>query len=106
MGIHFLCYAHGNERIGTYNAIHDTFVTIMWVVGFHVGQEQLHAFLPTTFNSSCQRINIMLTKDDICTLTDIVIADRTQADLLPQSYTTQGFVAFDVTQAKEKSYGN
>jgi hypothetical protein len=48
----------------------------------------------------------MLTKDDICTLTDIVIADRTQADLLPQSYTTQGFVAFDVTQAKEKSYGN
>jgi hypothetical protein len=28
MGIHFLCYVHGNEHIGTHDAIHDTFVTI------------------------------------------------------------------------------
>jgi hypothetical protein len=25
-------------------------------------------------------------------------------DLLPQSYTTQGFVSFDVAQAKERGY--
>jgi len=29
-----------------------------------------------------------------------------QVDLLPRSCTTQGFVTFDTTQAKEKSYHN
>jgi hypothetical protein len=29
MGIHFLCYAQGNKRIGTHDAIHDTFATIV-----------------------------------------------------------------------------
>jgi hypothetical protein len=45
----------------------------------------------------------MLTKDDICTLIDVVIIDPTQANLLPKSCCTQGFVASDVTQAKERS---
>jgi hypothetical protein len=46
------------------------------------------------------------TKDDICTLADVVIADPTQMDLLPQFYTTQGFVALDAVQTKERSYRN
>jgi len=29
MGIHLLRCAHGNERIGTHDAIHNTFVTIV-----------------------------------------------------------------------------
>jgi hypothetical protein len=48
----------------------------------------------------------MLTKNDICTLTNIVITEPKWVDLLPQSCTTLGFVSSDVTQAKEKSYYN
>jgi hypothetical protein len=42
MGIHFLCYAQGNEHIGTHDAIHDTFATIVQDVGFHRGEKQLY----------------------------------------------------------------
>jgi hypothetical protein len=48
----------------------------------------------------------MLTKDDICTLVDIVIVDLMQEDLFFQSCATQGFVTSNANQAKEKSYHN
>jgi hypothetical protein len=48
-----------------------------------VGWKQSHALLSITFNSSCWWVDIVLTKDDICTLVDIVIVDPTQANLLP-----------------------
>jgi hypothetical protein len=51
IGIHFLRCAHGIKHIGTHDAIHDTFVAITQNVGFHMGQEQLHAFPSTTLNS-------------------------------------------------------
>jgi hypothetical protein len=56
------------------------------------------------FNSSYQQIDIMLTKDGIHTLLDIVIVDPMQVDLFPQPYTIQRFVASDATQTKEKNY--
>jgi hypothetical protein len=37
MGIHLLHCAHGNERMGTHDAIHNTFAAIAQDVGFHVG---------------------------------------------------------------------
>ncbi len=46
----------------------------------------------------------MFIKDGIYTLTNVVIIDPTQVDLLPQSCAIQGFAAFDVVQVKEKSY--
>ncbi len=46
----------------------------------------------------------MLTKDEIRTLIDFVMVDPSHADLFPRHCTTQGFVAFDVIQTKEKSY--
>jgi len=46
----------------------------------------------------------VLTKDDIHTFIDVVIVDPTQVNLLLGSCTTQGFVVFNVTQAKEQSY--
>jgi hypothetical protein len=97
---------HGNERTRTYDAIHDTFAAIAWNVSFHVRWEQLHAFLSTTFNSSHWRINIVLIKDGIHTLVDIVIIDPTRVDLFPQSCITQGFVSLDAVQVKESSYHN
>jgi hypothetical protein len=48
--------------------------TIVRDVGFHVGQ-QLHAPLSITSNSFHQRVDIMFSKDGICTLVDIVIVD-------------------------------
>jgi len=48
----------------------------------------------------------VLTKDGICTLANVVIADPMQGDLFPQSCAIQGFVVSDATQAKERSYHN
>jgi len=106
MGIHLLHYAHGNEHIGTHDAIRNIFAAIAWNVGFHVGRQQLHAFLSTTFNSSRRWIDIVLIKDGICTLTIVVITEPTWIYLLPQSCATQGFVASDAIQANEMSYCN
>jgi hypothetical protein len=106
MGIHLLHCVHGNERTKTHDVICDTFAAIAQNVNFHMWQEQLHALPSTTFNSSHQWINIVFTKDGIRTLIDIVIVDPTRTDLLPRSYITQGFVASNVAQAKEKSYRN
>jgi len=58
------------------------------------------------FNSSCQWVNIVLTKNDIHTLIDIFIVDPMWADLLPKFCAIQEFVVFDATQAKEKNYRN
>jgi hypothetical protein len=71
-----------------------------------MGQKELHVLFSTTFNSSCCQINIVLTKDGIHTLVNIIIIDPTQAYLLPQSCTTQRFITFNVTQIKERSYCN
>jgi hypothetical protein len=106
MGIHLLHYVHGNEHTGTHDAICNTFAAIVHDAGFHVGQEQLHAFSSTTLNSSRQRFNIILTKDDIRILTDVVIVNPMQVDLFPRSCAIQGFVVSDAIQAKERNYRN
>jgi hypothetical protein len=56
------------------------------------------------FNSSCQEVNIVLTKDEIHTLTNVVIVNPTRADSFPQFHATQKLVTYDATQAKEKGY--
>jgi hypothetical protein len=97
VGIHVLHYAHGNEHTWTHDAVHDTFITIMWDIGFHMGQEQLHTLPSTTFNFTCWRVNIVLAKDDIHTLTDIVIVDPMWTYLLPWSCVTQELDVFNAT---------
>ncbi len=83
MNIHFLCYGHGKECIETHDGIRNTFGAIVWDAGFHMGREQLHGLLSTTFNSFCWWVDIVFTKYDICILVDIVIVDPTRTDLLP-----------------------
>jgi hypothetical protein len=63
-----------------------------------MGEEQLHVPPSTTFNSFRQRINIVLTKDGIRTLADVVIIDSMQV------YSIQGFATSNVAQTKERSY--
>ncbi len=106
MGIFLLRCVHGNKRIGTHDTIHDTFATIGRNTSFNVAQEQLHVLPSTTFNFFPQWVDIVFSKDGICTLVEVVIVDPTRADLLPQSCATQGFTTSDVTQAKERSYHN
>jgi hypothetical protein len=103
MGIHFLLCVHGNKCIGTHDAICDTFASIAQDVGFHVGREQLYVLRSTTFSSFHRQIDIVLTKNGIHTLVNVVIANPTQADSFPQSCATQGFAISNATQAKERS---
>ncbi len=100
--VHLLCFTHGNEHMGTHDAIHNTFVAITWNVDFHVGQEQLHMFPSTTFHSSHRWIEIVFTKDGIHIQIDVVIIDPKWADLLCWSCGTQKFVTFKVVQTKKK----
>jgi hypothetical protein len=69
--------AHGNEHIRTNDVVYNTFVTIVRDASFHMGWIQLHVFFSNMFNSSCWRIDIVLTKDGIRTLIDVVIIDPT-----------------------------
>ncbi len=75
--IHFLCCVHGHECIRTHDVVCDTFVTIVHDANFHLGRKWFHAFFKNMFNFSHWWINIVFTKDGICTLVDIVIADPT-----------------------------
>jgi hypothetical protein len=52
-------------------------------VNFHMGQQQLHALLSITSNSFHRRIDIVFSKDGICTLVEIVIVDPKQPNFLP-----------------------
>jgi hypothetical protein len=69
-------YAYGNKHMGTHDVIHNTFAIIVQNVNFHMGWEQLHALSLTTFKSYHWRVNIVFTKDEICTSVDIVIIDQ------------------------------
>ncbi len=95
---------HGNERTRTHDVVCNTFATMAQDVNFHVGQEHLHTLPSTTFHSFCRWIEIVLTKDGIWTLANVVIVDPTWAYLLRWSCTTQGFVTFKAIQIKERSY--
>jgi hypothetical protein len=104
MGIHLLHCTHGNKHMQIHDGIHDIFFIIAWDVGFYVGWKQLHALFSTTFNFSHWQINIVLTKDGICTLADIVIANPIWVDLFPRFCATYGFATSNTTQAKKMSY--
>jgi hypothetical protein len=100
---HLLCCAHGNERMSTHDVVHDTFVAIAWDANFNVGQEQLHPFFSITFHSFRQRVDVVFTKNGICILIDVVIANLTWVDLFCWSCATRRFIASKVIQAKKRA---
>jgi hypothetical protein len=77
----------------THDVVRDTFATIVHDVGCHMGWKQLHVLSSTMLNSFCPQVDIVLINAGIHTLANVVIADLMHVDLLPQSYTTQRFVA-------------
>jgi hypothetical protein len=77
MGINLLCCIHGNECMGTHDAVCNTFATIVQDVGFHMGRKQLNAFPSTMFSSSCRQVNIVFTKSDIRILVNVITTNPT-----------------------------
>jgi hypothetical protein len=67
--------AHGNKRMGTHDVVRSTcnYYFHCANASFHMGQKQLHVLPLAMLNSFCQWINIVLTKNGICTLVDVVI---------------------------------
>jgi hypothetical protein len=87
-----------------HDAVCDTFVAVAQDFSFHAGWKPLHTLLSTMFHPFRQRVDIVLTKDGICTLFNVIIVDPTWMDLLRRSCTTQSFIAYEVAQAKKRSY--
>jgi len=82
MGIHLLHYTHGGERTASHDVVQDAFMSIVKYMAFHVLREQTHIFSPPSFQSSCLRVDIVLSIDGIGTLTNVVIVDPTQVDMV------------------------
>jgi hypothetical protein len=72
-----------HKRTSTHNVIHDTFAAIVQDVSFHMGQKQLNALLSSMFNSSRWWVNIVLTKDGICTLANVVMLTQCEQIYFP-----------------------
>jgi len=56
------------------------------------------------FILSFRQVNIVLTKDGIHTLIEVVIVNPIRANVFPRSCIIKRFVDFDVTQTKKMSY--
>jgi hypothetical protein len=67
-------------------------------------KEMVHVLPSKMFNSYCQQVNIIFTKDGVCTLVNLITIKPTQVDILVQSYSTQVFITSKAIHIKEKSY--
>lgn len=89
---------HGNKHIG----IHNTFVIVVWDIGFHVGQTQLYVF-PQPFLIPPINKSTFFTKDETRThtLIDVVVIPNTCEFI--SSILHNSKICF---QTKERSYHN
>ncbi len=92
MRIHLLCCGNGGEKITSHNVVWDAFAFITKNIGFHGACEWTHIILPLTIQSSCWQINIMLSVDGIHMLTNVIIDDFTQVDLVSCVTLCQGWL--------------
>jgi len=79
----------------------------LWLILVFLFTMDLHLY--NTIRSDTTRhnkIDIIFTKDEICTLTDIVITHPTHMNLLPWYCTIQNKFTSNTTQIKEKRYYN
>ncbi len=99
MGIHFLHCAHGNKRIGTHDAIRDTFATInqrCWV------PRGIRTITCTSFN----HIQFLSLISRHCVYQKWHSHPSQCFHCWPNSYATQRFITFKTTQTKGRSYHN
>jgi hypothetical protein len=81
MKIHFFMVLQGRMHC---NPQHHSgfFASITKYVGFHVLHEQTHVFPLFSFYSLKQQVDIMFTTNGVHTLTNIIIINPTQANLI------------------------
>ncbi len=83
LGTHLLWCPCGSERIVAHDTLWDIVIAIVLESGTHVQREVSHLFL-------ChiqQRVNTLITKDDFCTLMDVIIVDSIHIDMVQQTLT-------------------
>ncbi len=76
----------------SHNVIWDAFVSITKDVGFHGACEQTHILLFLTIQSSCQRVDIVLSIDGIRMLANVIINNLTKIDLVSCATLCQGWL--------------
>jgi hypothetical protein len=99
-------YSHGGEHIASHNVVKNAFTSTVRDVGFHVLHEQTHVLLSPFFQSSCWRVDIVLSVEDIHILVDVVIAKPTQVNLISCVISSCKVVVTMVAHAKEGFYHN
>jgi hypothetical protein len=70
-------------------------------VGFHVLWEQTHIFFPSSLQSFCWWVNIVLSIDGIHMLANVVIADPTQTYFVSQVAVSCGVTVLVMVQVKK-----
>ncbi len=83
MDIHLLRCVCDNKHIETHDVICDTLLPLCMMLASRWVENNYMHFPSNMFNSFRQQVDIVFTKDDICTLVDIIIVDPTWMDLLP-----------------------
>jgi hypothetical protein len=81
----FNCYvAHVNEHIATHDTLQNTITTIVLENGAHIQKEISHLYPHHTR----RQMDIVITKDDLKILADIVIVDLTCTYLVQHALST------------------
>jgi hypothetical protein len=90
--------------MGTHDAVHNILLPSHEMLASTWNNNNYIHFLQSRSTFFRYRVDIMLTKDNIHTLTNIVITNPTWADFFPQSCTTQGFTSSNASQSQKMSY--
>jgi hypothetical protein len=100
LGIHLLCCLCKSERIATHDTLRDTIEAIALECGIHIQREDSHLFPHHTQ----RRVDIIIIKDNFCTLADVVIVNLTRTNLVSCVSTTTMHVAIVADQNNAQSY--
>jgi len=100
LGIHLLCFPCKNEHTATHDTFQDTIVVIASKTGIHVQTKVFHFFPCYTW----KRTNIVITRNNFQTLTNIVIANPTHTNLVQHNSITTAHAGTVATQDKARSY--
>jgi hypothetical protein len=100
LGTHLLKCLYRNEHTTTHNTFWDNVATIFLESGTHVQREVSHLFPRHIWH----QMDILITKDNLWTLMDIVIAYSTHINMKQRTSTTTTHVVMMTTQEKTQSY--
>jgi hypothetical protein len=92
LGTHLVWCPCRNEHIVAHDPLWDIVITIILESGTHVQKEVSHLF-PYHIQ---QRMDILITKNNLCTLMDVIIVDLTCTNMVQRTLTTTTHVVMMV----------